>query len=93
MKSLNTALNDQNGTMGKFLHDSTLYTGLNTTIGSVNSLMTDVNANPKRYVHFSVFGGGGKDKSKVETTKKPDGTTTTEVKKVEGTPALLPAKQ
>ena len=83
VKSLNTALNDQKGTMGKLLHDSTLYTGLTTTIGSVNSLMTDVNANPNRYVHFSVFGGGGKDKSKVETTKQPNGSTTTEVKKVE----------
>ena len=82
VKSLNTALNDQKGSMGKLLHDSTLYKNLAATTASSNDLLMDFKANPKRYVHFSVF-GGGKDKSKVETTKKPDGTTTTEVKKVE----------
>ena len=82
VKSLNTALNDQKGSMGKLLHDSTLYKNLAATTASSNDLLLDFKANPKRYVHFSVF-GGGKDKSKVETTKKPDGTTTTEVKKVE----------
>jgi phospholipid/cholesterol/gamma-HCH transport system substrate-binding protein len=82
VQSLNTALNDQKGSMGKLLHDSTLYNNLAATTASSNDLLTDLKANPKRYVHFSVF-GGGKDKSKVETTKKPDGSTTTEVKKVE----------
>ncbi len=82
VKSLNTALNDQKGSMGKLLHDSTLYTNLAATTASSNDLLVDFKANPKRYVHFSVF-GGGKDKSKVETIKKPDGSTTTEVKKVE----------
>ena len=84
VQSLNTALNDQSGSMGKLLHDSTLYNNLAATSASSNDLLLDLKANPKRYVHFSVF-GGGKDKTKVETTKKPDGTTTTEVKKVETT--------
>ena len=84
VKSLNTALNDQSGSMGKLLHDSTLYNNLAATTASSNDLLVDFKANPKRYVHFSVF-GGGKDKAKVETTKKPDGSTTTEVKKVETT--------
>ena len=84
VKSLNTALNDQKGSMGKLLHDSTLYKNLAATTASSNDLLVDFKANPKRYVHFSVF-GGGKDKTKVETTKKPDGSTTTEVKKVETT--------
>ncbi|GAA4025473.1 MlaD family protein [Hymenobacter glaciei] len=83
VKSLNTALNDQSGSMGKLLHDSTLYRNLTATTAASNDLLVDFKANPKRYVHFSVF-GGGKDKSKVETTKKPDGSTTTEVKKVDG---------
>ena len=84
VKSLNMALNDQSGSMGKLLHDSTLYNNLAATTASSNDLLVDFKANPKRYVHFSVF-GGGKDKTKVETTKKPDGSTTTEVKKVETT--------
>ena len=82
VKSLNSALNDNKGSMGKLLHDSTLYRNLAATTAASNDLFVDLKANPKRYVHFSVF-GGGKDKSKVETTKKPDGSTTTEVKKVE----------
>ena len=86
VQGLNRALNDQKGTMGKLLNDTMLYNNLNATASSADALLVDLKANPKRYVHFSVFGGGGKDKSKVETTKKPDGTTTTEVKKVESAP-------
>jgi len=87
VKSLNTALTDQKGSMGKLLHDSTLYNNLAATTASSNDLLVDFKANPKRYVHFSVF-GGGKDKTKVETTKTPNGTTTTEVKKVSAAPAV-----
>ena len=87
VQSLNKALNDQSGSMGKLLHDSTLYKNLAATTASSNDLLVDFKANPKRYVHFSVF-GGGKDKTKVETTKKPDGSSTTEVKKVESTPVI-----
>ena len=84
---LNRALNDKKGSMGKLLNDMLLYNNLNATAGSADALLTDLKANPKRYVHFSVF-GGGKDKSKVETTKSPNGSVTTEVKKVETAPAL-----
>jgi phospholipid/cholesterol/gamma-HCH transport system substrate-binding protein len=84
---LNRALNDKKGSMGKLLNDSTLYNNLTTTVGTANNLLSDVQSNPKRYVHFSVF-GGGKDKTKVETTEKPNGTTTIEVKKVQSTPTI-----
>jgi phospholipid/cholesterol/gamma-HCH transport system substrate-binding protein len=87
VRSLNTALNDQSGSMGKLLHDSTLYNNLTATTASSNDLLVDFKANPKRYVHFSVF-GGGKDKTKKEVTKNPDGSVTTEVKKVESTPVI-----
>ncbi len=84
---LNKALNDKSGSMGKLLNDSTLYNNLTATTASTNSLLVDFKANPKRYVHFSVF-GGGKDKTKQETTKAPDGTVTTETKKVETSPVV-----
>ena len=77
--SLNRALNDQKGSMGKLLHDSTLYNNLAATTASSNDLLLDFKANPKRYVHFSVFGGGkaGKTKTEVETTTtKPNGSKT-----------------
>jgi len=84
---LNKALNDKSGSVGKLLNDSTLYNNLNASTASTNALLVDFKENPKRYVHFSVF-GGGKEKTKKETTKAPDGTVTTETKKVESAPAL-----
>ena len=82
--SLNRALNDKNSSMGKLLNDSTLYNNLTATTASSNDLLVDFKANPKRYVHFSVFGGGKTDKTKTEvetTTTKPNGTKTdTELK-------------
>ena len=76
MTTLNRSLSDQNGSLGMLLNDSTLYRNLNATAASSNALISDLQANPKKYVHFSVF-GGGKDKTKkeVETTlTKPNGT-------------------
>ncbi len=47
---------DPNGTLGRMMNDPALYNNLNHTIQSADSLVTDLKANPKRYVHFSVFG-------------------------------------
>ncbi|MBT2557263.1 MCE family protein [Hymenobacter sp. ISL-91] len=73
--ALNRSLTDQQGSLGKLLSDSTLYRNLNATAASSNALISDLQANPKKYVHFSVFGGGKKSKKEVETTvTKPNGT-------------------
>ncbi len=87
LKGVSAALNDKTGSLGKLINDSTLYRNLSATAASSNALISDLQANPKRYVHFSVF-GGGKDKTKKETTKNPDGSVTTETKKVTPTPAV-----
>nr|WP_236018760.1 MlaD family protein [Hymenobacter sp. BT559] len=87
LKGVSTALNDKKGSLGKLINDTLLYNNLNATAASSNALIQDLQANPKRYVHFSVF-GGGKDKTKKETTKSPDGSVTTETKKVTTAPAL-----
>jgi len=44
------------GTLGLLMRDPALYNNLNHTVQSADSLVTDLKANPKRYVHFSVFG-------------------------------------
>ena len=49
-------LQNPEGTVGKLLTDGELYNNLNSTMSSANSLLHDLKAHPKRYVHFSLFG-------------------------------------
>ena len=49
-------IQNPNGTLGKLMHDPSVYDNLNRTVQSADSLVTDLKAHPKRYVHFSVFG-------------------------------------
>jgi phospholipid/cholesterol/gamma-HCH transport system substrate-binding protein len=88
LKGVSAALNDKSGSLGKLINDTLLYNNLNATAASSNALISDMKENPKRYVHFSVF-GGGKEKTKKETTKSPDGTIKTETKQVTTPPAAL----
>lgn len=54
--SLNTKINSKDNTLGLFLNDRGAYDNLNATLSHADSLMIDLKAHPKRYVHFSVFG-------------------------------------
>lgn len=56
VQQLIALLQSPEGNLGQLLNDTLLYHNLNTTIGSANSLLQDLQAHPKRYVHFSVFG-------------------------------------
>lgn len=49
-------IQNPNGTLGALIKDRALYANLNHTVQSVDSLVTDLKAHPKRYVHFSIFG-------------------------------------
>ena len=53
---LNNKLNSRNNTLGLFLNDRGVYDNLNSTMRHADSLMIDLKAHPKRYVHFSIFG-------------------------------------
>lgn len=44
------------GTMGKFLKDENLYDNLEASTKQLEELLEDMKLNPKRYVHFSIFG-------------------------------------
>lgn len=50
------------GSLGLLLNDRSLYDSLTTASGNLSSLLADIEANPKRYVHFSLFGGGKKNR-------------------------------
>ncbi len=54
-------LNKGEGTMGHLMKDDSLYVNLNRSVESLDKLLVDFRENPKRYVHFSIF--GRKDKS------------------------------
>lgn len=49
-------MNNGEGSAGQILTNDTLYVNLTNSLASLNILLTDMKANPKRYVHFSLFG-------------------------------------
>jgi phospholipid/cholesterol/gamma-HCH transport system substrate-binding protein len=51
-----TQLNSGEGSMGKLLYSDTLYAQLQNLVVDLDSLIVDLNENPKDYVRFSVFG-------------------------------------
>lgn len=48
------------GSLGKLAKDEQLYQNLSNTARSLDSLLVDVKANPKRYINISVFGKSSK---------------------------------
>ncbi|GIS00856.1 MAG: mammalian cell entry protein [Flavobacteriales bacterium] len=49
-------LNSDSSSLGKLINKDELYENLNSSILSLNNLIDDINENPKKYVHFSIFG-------------------------------------
>jgi phospholipid/cholesterol/gamma-HCH transport system substrate-binding protein len=67
LESLNrtlTQVNEGQGTLGKLTKNDSLYMHLNEAAADLDSLLIDVKANPRRYINFSVFGGGKKKDKK-----------------------------
>jgi len=59
LKKLNFAIDDINqgkGTLGKLIKDEKLYNELVESNNELQELVDDLQANPKKYVHISVFG-------------------------------------
>ena len=64
IQNITTALNNGDGTAGLLLKDEALYNKLNNTTEAATLLLEDLKKNPKRYVHFSVFGRKDKNEEK-----------------------------
>jgi phospholipid/cholesterol/gamma-HCH transport system substrate-binding protein len=60
LQSVISGIKSGKGSLGLLLNDDKMYQNLNNASKNLDELMIDLKANPKRYVHFSVFGGGNK---------------------------------
>ncbi len=59
MSTINLVLKDVNsgrGSLGKFIKDGDFYIEMNESMTQLELLLKDMRKNPKRYVHFSLFG-------------------------------------
>ena len=54
-------LNSDSSSLGLLIRKDEFYNTLNSSVNDLNELLIDLKSNPKRYVHFSIF--GRKDKS------------------------------
>ncbi|MFN8436699.1 MAG: MlaD family protein [Cytophagales bacterium] len=66
-KDLFARMNKGEGTLGKLSKNDSLYNNLNSAVADLDKLLIDLNKNPKRYVHFSLF--GKKDKKETKENK------------------------
>ena len=53
-------INEGKGSLGLLVNNDTLYRNLAETSNQIELLLEDMRLNPKRYVHFSVFGRSSK---------------------------------
>ena len=60
LQTVISGIKEGKGSLGLLLNDDKMYNNLNSASKNLDELMIDLKANPKRYVHFSVFGGGNK---------------------------------
>lgn len=71
---LSQKMNSTDGTIGKLINDEKLYDNIEAATKELEELLRDLKLNPKRYVHFSLFGKKAKaydaEKNKLNTTNK-----------------------
>ncbi|MEQ7801711.1 MlaD family protein [Pedobacter sp. ASV1-7] len=61
LQGIVSKVNNGQGSLGLLVNDTKMYDNLNNASKNLDNLIIDLKQNPKRYVHFSVFGGGKKD--------------------------------
>lgn len=66
LNSLVTSIEQGEGSLGKIMKDEALYNNLENASEELEMLLRDLRENPKRYVHFSIFGRKDKSKKTIE---------------------------
>ena len=66
IKSITEKIDEGDGSMAKLMNDETLYINLEKATKQLEELLQDLKLNPKRYMHFSVFGKKNKQYEKPE---------------------------
>ncbi len=56
LKTITTQITESKGSLGLLVNDKGFYVNLANTMSSTNDLLVDLRNNPKKYVHFSLFG-------------------------------------
>lgn len=70
LKEVVAKVNNKEGSVGKLLNDDAVYENLEGATRQLEELLQDVKLNPKRYVHFSVFGKRDKGYEEPEDPEK-----------------------
>ena len=55
LDSITTKLNEAHGSLGLMVNDTAMYTQMVDLLARVNSLVADIQSNPRKYFKFSVF--------------------------------------
>lgn len=56
LENIVKGLSQGEGSAGKLMTNDSLYNNLSNTLGNLDLLLRDMRENPKKYVHFSIFG-------------------------------------
>lgn len=66
LKEISNKLKNGDGSLGKLLNDEQMYINIENATKELEELLNDVKLNPKRYVHFSIFGKNNVKYKKLE---------------------------
>jgi len=66
IENILNVISSGNGSLGNLIYDDNLIKSLNAASSNINLLIEDLRLNPKRYVHFSLFGKKNKPYNKEE---------------------------